>query len=130
MELGDAYQGYSIKYSADSLAPLFTMKLGQIYEHILKDPNGASDYYKQSLMRYPNYAHRDEILFHLGNLYFDQKSPDAKIYFERLVTEYPRSIFRKDAIAFLKMADDTSLNATVHRFEKELEAKKANGGIQ
>ena len=124
MELGDAYQGYTIHYSADSLAPLYTMKLGQIYEHILMDVDGAEQYYQQAAMKYPDYALRDEVLFHLGNLLLSKNKQSAKNCFSKLIKEYPSSTFKKDAEQMLVICDDTSLNATIHRFEQENDKKK------
>lgn len=130
MELGDAYQGYTVKYSSDTLAPFYTMKLGQIYEHILKDAAGASEYYQQALIRYPEYPHKDEVLFHLGNLYQAEKRPEAKGYYERIIKDFPKSVYKNDALSMLQIMDDSSLNATIHRFEKENQKKKESGAIQ
>lgn len=121
MTIAKSCQEYSVSYGNDSLAPEYLTKLATIYDRVLKDPSGASQYYDQVIKRYPDYRRLDEVYFLMANLLVDNNMPDkAKPYLERLLENWPDSPYLQDANALLTIVNQDGGDAekTISRFKK------------
>lgn len=68
-----------------------------------KDFLGAADRYRVILDKYPQYTQTEETLFRLANcLVFTLNPDEARLYYVRLVQEYPKGKFIHEAQARLK----------------------------
>jgi len=68
-----------------------------------KDFLGAADRYRFILDKYPQYSRTEETLFLLGNCLVATLNPDeARLYYVRLVKEYPKGKYFHEAQARLK----------------------------
>ncbi len=68
-----------------------------------KDFLGAADRYRVILDKYPQYSRTEETLFLLGNCLVATLNPDeARLYYVRLVQEYPKGKYFHEAQARLK----------------------------
>jgi outer membrane protein assembly factor BamD len=64
---------------------------------------GAADRYRVILEKYPQYSRTEETLFLLGNCLVATLNPDeARLYYVRLIQEYPKGKYFRDAQARLK----------------------------
>lgn len=82
------------------------------------------------LERYPENPWKDQVLFNLGCLYafydYTRKNIDiAKIYFQRLVQEYPQSPFYKETQVWLTMMHELQLKKNeLNKIEQEVAQKE------
>jgi len=68
-----------------------------------KDFLGAADRYRVILDKYPQYSRTEETLLQLGNCLVATLNPDeARLYYVRLVKEYPNGKYFREAQARLK----------------------------
>jgi outer membrane protein assembly factor BamD len=71
-----------------------------------KDFLGAADRYRVILENYPQYSRTEETLLLLGNSLVATLNPDeARLYYVRLVKEYPKGKYLREAQARLKEID-------------------------
>jgi tetratricopeptide (TPR) repeat protein len=70
--------------------------LGRIYNLKLNEPEFAIKTFEDLLKRYPNYENAAEILYFLHLINKDQKNTErAEYYKNKLINEYPKSIYAK-----------------------------------
>ena len=131
MFLATDLQRYTINYPADSISADYAFKMAQLYDQIFKDRGTALEYYYQVYQRYKWFKRQDEVLFLIANIYHDAKEyKKATMVLERLKEYYPQSKYNSQASDLLTiMQSDTSLNATIKRFEKQ-NADTAKAKIQ
>jgi len=131
MYLATDLQRYTINYPADSISADYAFKMAQLYDLIFKDRATALEYYYQVYQRYKWFKKQDEVLFLIANIYHDANEyKKATMVLERLKEYYPESAYNAQATDLLTiMKTDTSLNATIKRFEKQ-NADTAKGKVQ
>jgi len=121
MYLATDLQRYTINYPADSISADYAFKMAQLYDIVFKDRATALEYYYQVYQRYKWFDKQDEVLFLIANIYHDANEyQKATMVLERLKEYYPESAYSVQATDLLAiMKTDTSLNATIKRFEKQ-----------
>jgi outer membrane protein assembly factor BamD len=82
--------------------------------------------FKRILDRYPRYTEREELYFLLGeSLLKNENALEGRIYFDRLVTEYPKGSYAKAARKHLAQMDADGRTAKDRKREKEPEAEQS-----
>ena len=70
--------------------------VGRIYNLKLNEPEDAIKTFEELLKRFPNYENTAEVLYFLHLINKDQKHMDrAEYYKQKLIKEYPKSIYAK-----------------------------------
>lgn len=70
--------------------------------------NAAADRFRRTLERYPGYTEKDKLYFHLGQaLLKGNNSVEARIYLDKLVTDYPEGRYIEPARKALAEAGGT-----------------------
>lgn len=98
----DIYTNYCYK---DSLAPIYLLKGGQVAQSI-KRYSTAQVMFKRCVDAYPKFANRGAAMFLLAQLFDDAKmlndETQAKILYQQIIKEYPKTNFAEDAKMCLK----------------------------
>jgi tetratricopeptide (TPR) repeat protein len=99
-----AFREFGNNYPEDSLALPFHIKAGDI-AFTLGKIKTVTEIYGEILTLYPSGDHTPYLYLRLGNLYNDelQDTVTARIYFERLIAEYPEGKRAEDAATMLEM---------------------------
>lgn len=118
-----AYTNFSASFPADSLAPDYLFKAGDISMNVKQGAN-AIELFKKITDNYPNYKKVSFALFLQGFVYETQLSDtaNAKRIYKQVIEKYPSSKIATDAsasIANLGKSDEQ----LIKEFEKKNKAK-------
>ena len=120
------YTSYQKIYWSDTLAPEYLYKAAEISEH-LGFPTKAIELYQECYDYYPNFPHRPECLFRIGNIYeftLNDYANAKQTYFD-IVKFHKEHPIAEDAKVAMKNIgkDDIDL---IREFEKKNKIKRDN----
>jgi tetratricopeptide (TPR) repeat protein len=70
-------------------------QLGKVYDQLLEEPINASHTFERLLKEYPANDHRPEVMYFLYLIYKQQNDNKMQVYKNRLLNEYPTSIYAR-----------------------------------
>lgn len=107
-ELIDAYTNFVETYPADSLAPAYLFKAGDMAMNTNRSVQ-AIQFYGQIIEEYPNYPKLPEAMFLQGYVYENNlgRLDKAKEIYEKFLELYPNNDFADDAEVSLKYLGKT-----------------------
>lgn len=115
------YTDYALYFPADTLAPEYLFKAGEVAT-ASKKYKRALEQYETILSKYPEYKHYKETMylkaFLLDNFLNDDAA--AKVVYEQVIAKYPTTNYAKDAKAAIQ-----NLGKTDEQLMEEI--KKKNG---
>jgi outer membrane protein assembly factor BamD len=83
-----------------------------------KAPMAAVDRFQSILDRFPDWREREKLYYYLGQAQLRAgNDTEARIYLDKLVTDFPQGQFRKDAMKFLEKAGGPLENFDVTGFD-------------
>lgn len=86
----------------DSMAPVFLMKAGQVATSVM-NVKKAQSLFETCIANFPNYKNRGAVMFLLAQLYDESmmlnNEGEAKKLYERIIKEYPNSVWENQARA-------------------------------
>jgi outer membrane protein assembly factor BamD len=110
-EAVEKYQDMLRAYPKSSLRPEAEKRLGEAFDRMARHEHLVAKYYLKRgsfnaamirlngvVEQYPNYRDRDSVFFDLGTaLERLGRKPEARLYFERVVSEFPQSQYASKA---------------------------------
>lgn len=114
-----AYMDFCRVYFNDTLCADYTFKAAEIADN-LENPDKAIELYKDVYNSYTKFPYRAEALFRIANIY-ELKLNDyanARIYYEDVITYFPKSPMAEGAKAAIKNMGKTDAEL-IKEFEKK-----------
>lgn len=100
-----AFNHFVTNCAEDSLAPVFLLKAGQVAQSINKYSQ-AQEFFVKCKNQFPEFKNRGAAMFLLAQLYDDanklNNESEAKIIYEQIIKEYPKSPFAADSKACIR----------------------------
>ena len=100
-----AFYDFSTNCKADTLAPVFLVKAGQVSQSIRKYSQ-AQSYFKKCIDEFPKFKSRGAAMFLLAQLYDDatmlNDESEARALYDQVMREYPNSPYANDSKACIK----------------------------
>jgi tetratricopeptide (TPR) repeat protein len=100
-----AFNNYANLCHNDSLGAIYILKAGQICQ-VINDYDRAKTMFEKCINDFPKFNNRGAAMFLLAQLY-DGNTPyknenEAKIIYQKIIKEYPKSSFAEDAKSAIK----------------------------